>query len=193
MLMNVVAYGHPDISPALNGILGGLVSITAGCAYFEPYIALIVGFLGGCLVYFGSWSLRSMKIDDALDAAPVHMLCGAWGVLATGLLASPKYIEGPYYGCFYGGSPVQLGIQVAGMVAIFTWSASLSGTFFYAFKHLGWLRVGFDEEVSGLDKLMNDGALERDTEQQFQPAPVNYYVNQQGAGGGSNELLSTGL
>mmetsp|Transcript_17348 Transcript_17348/g.44451 ORF Transcript_17348/g.44451 Transcript_17348/m.44451 type:complete len:456 (-) Transcript_17348:906-2273(-) len=177
LLLNFIVQGNPDISPALNGILGGLVSITSGCAYFEPYIALIVGFLGGCLVYLGSWGLRSVKIDDALDAAPVHMMCGAWGLLATGLLASPKFISGPYYGCFYGGSAVQLGIQVAGMLAIFIWSACFSGAFFFVFKRRGWLRVGFDEEISGLDKLMTDGELERDTAQQFQPAA---YMNQTG-------------
>ena len=69
-----------------------------------------------------------MRVDDVVDASPVHLFCGAWGVIAVGLFASPNYVDGSnYYGVFYGGSPVQLGIQVVGVVAIFLWSGILTG------------------------------------------------------------------
>jgi Amt family ammonium transporter len=67
-------------------------------------------------------------VDDVVDASPVHLGCGAWGLIAVGLFASPNYVGGSeFYGVVYGGNPVQLGIQVLGMVVILSWSGVITG------------------------------------------------------------------
>lgn len=79
-----------DPAMLLNGVLGGLVSITAGCNCVHPYGALIIGFIGG-FVYTGSSKLlRRLKVDDVIDAVPVHGVCGVWGVVAVGLFDTQK-------------------------------------------------------------------------------------------------------
>merc|ERR1719491_2697801 len=77
----------------MNGALGGLVAITAGCSVVQPWAACIIGVVGG-LVYYGfSKFLIKMKIDDAVDAVPVHFANGIWGVIAVGLFAD-KNLQG---------------------------------------------------------------------------------------------------
>jgi len=81
-----------DVGAVCNGILGGLVSITAGCSVTYPWAALLIGFLGG-FVYFGASKLvlNVLKVDDPLDAFAVHGACGFWGCVATALFAAPPY------------------------------------------------------------------------------------------------------
>merc|ERR1719150_3287930 len=71
----------------LNGVLAGLVSITAPCAVVKPSLAIPIGFIGGAVCWASSKLLEKLKIDDPLDAFPVHGVCGAWGVIAAGLFA----------------------------------------------------------------------------------------------------------
>mmetsp|Transcript_7688 Transcript_7688/g.11607 ORF Transcript_7688/g.11607 Transcript_7688/m.11607 type:complete len:565 (+) Transcript_7688:25-1719(+) len=82
-----------DISYTLNSVLAGLVSITAGCAVMNHWGALITGTLAGILYYLSSRILYLLKIDDVVDAFPVHGICGAFGVLATGFFATPFYYK----------------------------------------------------------------------------------------------------
>mmetsp|Transcript_33641 Transcript_33641/g.95133 ORF Transcript_33641/g.95133 Transcript_33641/m.95133 type:complete len:322 (-) Transcript_33641:191-1156(-) len=177
MLVCIIHSGGPDILPTLNGILGGLVSITAGAVYMEPYLALVTGLLGGAGQYYASWLLEHLKVDDVVDAAPVHLFCGMWGLLAVGLFASPAYVPGGsvYYGVVYGGNPLQLGIQLLGGTVIFVWAAVLSGA---CFKVLAWfhtLRVTHEEEIEGLDKQLGDGEEELElVTQQFQPSTFQH-------------------
>ncbi|MCP5106330.1 MAG: ammonium transporter, partial [bacterium] len=80
--------GYWSLPRVVNGILAGLVSVTAGCAVVGPGFAILIGFIGG-FVYFGTSKLLDyLRIDDPLDAFPVHGMCGFWGVLATGLFAT---------------------------------------------------------------------------------------------------------
>merc|ERR1711988_1257857 len=81
-----------SVGAVCNGILGGLVSITAGCSVTLPWSAVLIGFIGG-FVYFGSSKcvLKLCKIDDPLDAFAVHGACGFWGVFATGLFSADAY------------------------------------------------------------------------------------------------------
>lgn len=74
-------FREKSIGSLTNGILAGLVSITAGCAGVTQWGALIIGFLGGIIYILASKLLIKLRIDDPLDAAPVHGFCGAWGVL----------------------------------------------------------------------------------------------------------------
>lgn len=85
-----------DIIMAMNGALSGLVAVTSGCALVEPYMAIVIGTVAGWFYMYFSSLLVRLRIDDAVDAIPVHMVNGAWGILATGLFASPDKLELTY-------------------------------------------------------------------------------------------------
>ena len=72
--------------------------------------------------------MQWLRVDDVVDASPVHLFCGAWGLISVGLFASPKYVySANYSGVVYGGNPVQLGLQFLGVVIILLWSGLLTG------------------------------------------------------------------
>merc|ERR1719235_1229423 len=96
------------LTPVLNGILAGLVSITAGCGDVRPWAAFLMGAIGG-VIYCGASALQQqLMIDDVVDAGPVHFWCGMWGVLALGLFADDvgTGLTGDMVGLFYGGDMV---------------------------------------------------------------------------------------
>lgn len=143
-------YGKADLGQTLNGVLAGLVAITAGCAYVDPLAAIIIGFIGGPLVVFGAELLDRLKIDDPVGAVPVHLINGIWGTLAVGLFASLPGNTGTT-GLFYGGGMTLLISQFVGVVAVGLWTAALAGAMFYALKATVGLRVSKEEEEAGLD------------------------------------------
>src|SRR5205807_534552 len=102
-------YGKPDISMSCNGMLAGLVAITAGCAFVAPWAAIIIGVIAGAIVVYSVEFWDRMHVDDPCGAISVHGVCGAWGVLAVGLFADGTYgagwngIGGSVAGVFYGG------------------------------------------------------------------------------------------
>merc|ERR1719235_1712670 len=98
--------GLLDVGGFCNGILAGLVSITAGCAFVKPWEAIIIGFIGGLTYQGSSMLLRKLKVDDVVDAFPVHGACGAWGVLALGLFGNEDEGIGGN-GLFYGGDQLR--------------------------------------------------------------------------------------
>merc|ERR1712046_46556 len=130
-VLNVLIEGVPDVAPALNGILAGLVSITAPCPVVEPWAAGLIGFIGGFIYLGTSMGLKMMKIDDPLDASPVHFFCGAWGVISVGFFASEFNTITAYgtstddYGCLLGGGGRQLGTQLVGVIAIAAWTCGM--------------------------------------------------------------------
>merc|ERR1711998_405242 len=135
-------------SPALNGILAGLVAITAPCPVVDPWAAVVIGILAAPVYYGSSAALKMMKIDDPLDASPVHFFTGIWGVLSVGFFAKKEYVHSVYgtaypdgYGCFMGGDGVQLGVQIIGVIAIAAWTCGTSAVIFGALKFAGILRV----------------------------------------------------
>ncbi|NJN15699.1 MAG: ammonium transporter [Oscillochloris sp.] len=142
--------GKPDLGQTMNGVLGGLVAITAGCAYVNPISAILIGFLAGPLVVFGAEWLEKAKIDDPVGAVPVHLINGAWGTIAVGLFASAPGNTGTL-GLFFGGGATLLMAQVVGIIAIGAWTALLAGAMFLAIKATIGLRVSKEEELSGLD------------------------------------------
>ena len=102
-------YGKPDISMSCNGMLAGLVAITAPCAFVAPWAAAMIGFIAGFIVCFGVWFFDHVAhVDDPCGAISVHGVCGAWGVLAVGLFADGTYgagwngVSGNVKGLFYG-------------------------------------------------------------------------------------------
>jgi Amt family ammonium transporter len=141
-----VRYKKPSLSLTLNGVLAGLVGITAGCDAVSPVGALIVGVICGCVMVFSVEFIdRVLKIDDPVGASSVHGTCGFLGTILTGLLA----VDG---GLFYGGGWGLFLVQITGAVTVSAW-ALLAG--FIVFKSLdkfaGGLRVSKRVEEEGLD------------------------------------------
>ncbi|PRW61429.1 ammonium transporter [Chlorella sorokiniana] len=159
-----VFFGAPgDIGPLLNGILAGAVSITAGCAMVTSYAAVIIGAIGAFVYMGASKLLQRLRIDDPVDAAPVHFFCGAWGVLAVGFFATETFTKAAYgyaadWGVFYGGSGRQLGMQLLGLVCIAAWTCALSFLLFWSLRKAGWLRVDKESEQQGLDIAQGIGS-----------------------------------
>jgi Amt family ammonium transporter len=102
--------GEPKfvIQMAMNGALSGLVASTSGCALMEPYAAIITGVISGWVYMFSSALLIKLRIDDAVNAIPVHMFNGLWGLIATGLFASPRLLELTYGNSYHPGFFLQL-------------------------------------------------------------------------------------
>jgi Amt family ammonium transporter len=141
----------PDLSGILNAALGGLVSVTANCHCIEPWAAVIIG-MCAALVYAGSSRLlKILKIDDVIDASPVHYFCGMWGVLATGLFGSDELLAGHEAGAFYGGDLIKW--QLCGVVAITAWTAGCTLAILAPFYFTGLLRLSEEDEKLGLDKV----------------------------------------
>jgi Amt family ammonium transporter len=154
--------GRFDLLKTLNGVLAGLVAITAGCGVVEPWAAVIIGFFAGILYLFSSWLLVQLRLDDAVDAIPVHMINGIWGMIAVGLFASPERLNqafgnGDYPGFVYPSvdgklSGALLGAQLVGILCIMGWSIGTMMPFFMFLESIGSFRVAAREEVAGLDK-----------------------------------------
>jgi ammonium transporter, Amt family len=136
-------FGKPDLTMALNGVLGGLVGITANCDRVEQTSAMIIGLVSGALVVLGIVLLDKVKIDDPVGAWPVHGLCGVWGGLATGIFGElPEGVDS--VGSF-------IGVQLLATVAICAWAFITMFTVFFVLKSIGMLRVSPEHEKAGLD------------------------------------------
>ncbi|NCC32853.1 MAG: ammonium transporter [Chloroflexia bacterium] len=142
--------GKPDPNLTLNSVIGGLVAITAPCAFVTPVGAVIIGLVAGPLLVFSTSWLESLKIDDPVGAVPAHLVNGVWGTLALGLFAAIEGNTGTL-GLFYGGGMALLIAQAIGVVAVGVWTVVLSGALFYGIKATIGLRVSKEEEELGLD------------------------------------------
>jgi Amt family ammonium transporter len=136
--------GKPDLSMIINGILAGLVGVTAGCAGVDYWGAVIIGLIAGILVVFSVGFFDSIKVDDPVGATSVHLVCGIWGTLAVGLFNTES-------GLFYSGSFGQLGTQIIGILAIGGFTVVLSTIFWLALKATVGIRVHPEQEYEGLD------------------------------------------
>ncbi len=151
MAVSWIRFKKPDVGLTLNGALGGLVAITAGCAVVDYYGALAIGAISGIIVVFGVTFLeRRLKIDDPVGAVPVHLFNGAFGTLAVGLFAITDAGAGSA-GLFYGGGLAQLGVQALGVAAVGAWCLVTGFALFFAIKKTVGLRVSALEEGDGLD------------------------------------------
>merc|ERR550537_1878805 len=139
-----------DVGGFCNGILAGLVSITAGCAFVKPWEAVIIGFVGAFVYQGASMLLQKIKIDDVVDAFPVHGACGIWGVLALGLFGDEDEGMGGN-GLFYGGD--QFRVQVVGIIVIAAWTAVLSFAIMAPLRKLGLLRLSDAFQKEGADSM----------------------------------------
>merc|ERR1711959_83834 len=139
-----------DVGGFCNGILAGLVSITAGCAFVKPWETIIIGFIGGLIYQVSSMLVRILKIDDVVDAFSVHGACGIWGTLALGLFGNEEDGMGGN-GIFYGGN--QLGVQVFGVIMIIIWVGFFSVAVFLPLRLLKVLRLSDDFQDAGADLM----------------------------------------
>lgn len=143
----------PDVSMVGNGILGGLVAITAGAGALDGWMSTLAGLVGGVIVVLAVLGFDRIRIDDPVGAISVHGVCGAWGTIAVGLFANPDASflgEGPA-GLFFGGGAELLVDQLVGVVAVFAFVMTVSLALFGALKAAGILRVSPEHEIEGLD------------------------------------------
>jgi Amt family ammonium transporter len=142
--------GKPDVAMAGNGVLAGLVGITAACAAVDGWAAVLIGAIAGVIVVFSVFGIDRLKVDDPVGAVSVHGICGVWGVLAVGLFARE---DSDFWkqGLLYGGGPDQLISQIIGAVSIVAFTAVATGILFMAIKSTIGLRVSDQEEIEGLD------------------------------------------
>ncbi len=128
----------PDVSMALNGILAGLVAITAGADQMNPLQSVLVGGIGGVLVVFSVFFFDKLKLDDPVGALSVHLVNGVWGTLAVGV-----------FGNLAGGA--QIVSQLKGVVSIGVFTFAFAFAAFWLVKIVMGLRVSAEEEIEGLD------------------------------------------
>ena len=146
MVLASVIYGSCDATMTLNGILAGLVAITAGCDVVSPLGSILIGGMAGCLVIAALLFIdRVLKIDDPVGAVSVHAVCGTFGTICVGLFAA----DGT--GLFYGGGTKFLVTQLIGAGTAFAWALGLGFIMFGILRATVGLRVTRHEELRGLD------------------------------------------
>jgi len=145
LFLTWIKYGKPSLSMMLNGVLAGLVGITAGCDLVSPWGAVIIGLICGTVLVFAiEFFDHKLHIDDPVGASSVHGVCGILGTLMTGLLATDG-------GLFYGGGLHFFGIQCLGILVIDLWAAVCGFLLFFGIKKFAGLRVEARVEDEGLD------------------------------------------
>lgn len=153
-IISWIFYGKPDLSLSLNGVLGGLVGITACCDCFTNELSIVVGGIAGLLVIIGVVLLERLQIDDPVGAWPVHGLCGVWGCMAIGVLPNTHLEEGN----------TSFMIQLIGTVSIVGWAFVTMAILFLVLKAVGLLRVTVKDEEVGLDVVEHGMHAYYDTE-----------------------------
>jgi Amt family ammonium transporter len=147
--------GKPDLSMIVNGILAGLVGVTAPCAFVSVASAGIIGLIAGTVVVFAVGFFDKIKIDDPVGATSVHLVCGVWGTLAVGLFSeADKFGAAPFPkpGLFINGSFEQLWYQFVGAAAVGGFTVVFSFIAWYLIAAItGGIRVPREEELKGLD------------------------------------------
>ncbi len=137
MLVYSFISSKPDLSMALNGILAGLVGITAGADVMTPFNAILIGVVAGGIVVGSVILFDRIKIDDPVGAISVHLTCGIWGTLAVGIFSTnPEH---------------SFGTQLIGVAAYAAFTVVCASAIFVAVKATMGLRVDAEEEVDGLD------------------------------------------
>jgi Amt family ammonium transporter len=135
MFLTWIFFGKPELSMALNGVLAGLVAITANCDVVSNISAIIIGLVAGLLIILGVKLLDYLKIDDPVGAWPVHGLNGVWGGIATGIF----------------GKDMNLISQIIGSLVIPLWGFTCLFVLFLILKYTIGIRVSREEELKGLD------------------------------------------
>lgn len=156
-LLVKVKFGKPDPTWLANGMLAGLVAITAPCAFVESWAAIVIGAVAGVVVVIAAVFIDTrLKIDDPVGAVAVHGVNGAWGIVALGLFANGKYgegwngVAGKVTGALYG-DVGQLWANLIGIVANVLWVAPVAALSFFVIGKLVGNRASAESEIAGLD------------------------------------------
>ena len=169
LFLQYLRTGTWDLMCVCNAMLGGLVGVTAGCSVLEPWAALLCGFTSAIVFVYAEKGLLALKIDDPVSAIPIHLCCGAWGVIYVGIMAAPRYVVEVYgagtfvegsmkWGIFYGGNAQLLLCQFIEVLVIVGWVGFFMLAFFMAMSKMGLLRVSPEEELAGLDVSKHGGS-----------------------------------
>jgi Amt family ammonium transporter len=153
-----IFYGKADLSMCANGLLAGLVSITAPCAFVSPVAAVLIGLTAGMLCCGSIFFIeRKLRIDDPVGAISVHGTCGAWGLMALGLFADGSYgeglngVPGTVTGLFFGDA-AQFSAELIGVAVNIIFVFSTMYIFFRLLDKIVPLRVSPEVEFEGLDQ-----------------------------------------
>jgi Amt family ammonium transporter len=164
MIYMMWKFGKPDPSMMANGMLAGLVAITAPCAFVTAPVAVLIGAISGVLVCLSVFFVDGvLKVDDPVGAISVHGVNGAWGVLSLGLFADGKYgdgwngVPGTVTGLFYGDAK-QFAAQCIGTLVCFLFVFAAFYVFFKVLDKILGNRVSVETEMAGLD-MPEMGAL----------------------------------
>jgi Amt family ammonium transporter len=150
LVFSWIWFKKPDASMTLNGLLAGLVGITAPCAVVSPGASIVIGLIAGVLVVLSVEFIdKVLKIDDPVGASSVHLSCGIWGTLAVGIWGNAP--GDGVVGLLHGGGATQLGIQAIGILGVGAWAAAASLILFLVIKAINGLRVSAKTEMVGLD------------------------------------------
>jgi len=138
MITSTILYKNLDLTMFLNGILGGLVGITAGADQMSPEDAILIGAIAGALIVFAVSLVDKIKLDDPVGAIAVHLICGVWGTLAVGLFGAKAGVD-------------QFLVQLIGVLCYAVFCIATSFLIIFALKKTMGIRVSEREEVEGLD------------------------------------------
>jgi len=145
LLISWALHKKPNVGHILNGVLAGLVSITACCHAVVPYEASLIGLLGACIYFLSFRCMERLKLDDAIGVVPVHAMCGVWGTLCVAFFADPKILA-------TGLNFVdQLEIQIVGILICFLWGFGSAFILLFLLNKIIPLRVSYESEVEGLN------------------------------------------
>lgn len=137
-IFSSIRYKNYDLTMFLNGILGGLVGITAGADQMSPNEAVIIGLIAGVIIVLGVALIDKLKLDDPVGAVAVHLICGVWGTLAVGIFGAMAGFD-------------QFLIQLAGVGAAAVFCCATAFIILFALKKIAGIRVSKEEELEGLD------------------------------------------
>ncbi len=164
MLISWLRLGKPDASFSANGMLAGLVAITAPCAFVDAWAAVTLGAIAGTIVYFSTFFVEEkLRIDDPVGAISVHGVCGAWGVISLGIFANGTYgdgwngVPGKVTGLIYG-DYYQIVAECIGVATNIVWVGLTSFVILFIIGILVGNRVSAEDEMEGLD-IPEMGAL----------------------------------
>lgn len=144
--------GKPDLGMSINGLLAGLVAITAPCAFVSVTSAIIIGAIAGVIVVFAVVLFDRIKIDDPVGAISVHLVNGIFGTICVGLFAQDKMTGAATGdGLFFGGGLTLLGPQLLAVVSVGAFVFTLSIIAWWVIKKTIGIRVSLQEEIQGLD------------------------------------------
>ena len=155
----------------------------------EPWAAVFIGGIAGLLYLGGSNLLLKLRLDDAVDAIPIHMVNGMWGLIAVGFVASPRYlnmtygVEVPHVGWFYSlargsGDARLLAAQIVGIMFIIAWCLLIMMPFFVWLDWKGWFRSDPLEEIVGLDTSYHGGLILMSGDDSVNPEYVSQFKKQ---------------